>query len=193
MREIRKPDLNAPRFREKRISMLTAKTLKQLKEKYPEYNSMSLRLFKDIVMTFNSHVVDGIIDNRNGIELPDGLGYIFMGTCPAPKKKNVDYKKSLNYGVETTHKNWDSDNKLMKIFYSNYNTKYPFKNKSVWGFKANKEFRKKASEAYKDNWTKYIEVLPHKKISAMFDRHRKKEYMKNLKPIIPEGYDEFKM
>jgi len=27
----------------------------------------------------------------------------------------------------------------------------------------------------------------------MFDRHRKKEYMKNLKPIIPEGYDEFKM
>ena len=68
-----------------------------------------------------------------------------------------------------------------------------FKNKSVWGFKANKEFRKKASEAYKDNWTKYIEVLPHKKISAMFDRHRKKEYMKNLKPIIPEGYDEFKM
>jgi len=116
MREIRKPDLNAPRFREKRISILTAKTLKQLKEKYPEYNSMSLRLFKDIVMTFNSHVVDGIIDNRNGIELPDGLGYIFMGTCPTPKKKNVDYKKSLTYGVETTHKNWDSDNKLMKIF-----------------------------------------------------------------------------
>lgn len=193
MKEIRKPNLNGPRFREKRISILTAKTLKKFKEKYPEYDSLSLRMFKDIIMTFNSLIVDGIIDNRNGVELPEGLGYIFMGTCPASRKKNIDYKKSLNYGVETTHKNWDSDNKLLKIFYSNYNTKYPFKNKSAWGFKARKEFRKAASEAYKDNWTKYIEVPPHKKISAMFDRHRKKEYIKNLKPIIPQGYDEFKM
>jgi hypothetical protein len=193
MKEIRKPNLNGPRFREKRISILTAKTLKKFKEKYPEYDSLSLRMFKDIIMTFNSLIVDGIIDNRNGVELPEGLGYIFMGTCPSPRKKNIDYKKSLNYGVETTHKNWDSDNKLLKIFYTNYNTKYPFKNKAVWGFKARKEFRKAASEAYKDNWTKYIEVPPHKKISAMFDRHRKKEYIKNLKPIIPQGYDEFKM
>ena len=94
MREIKKPNLNGPRFREKRISILTAKTLKKFKEKYPEYDSLSLTMFKDIIMTFNSLVVDGIIDNRNGIELPEGLGYIFMGTCPAPKKKNIDYKKS---------------------------------------------------------------------------------------------------
>jgi hypothetical protein len=193
MKEIRKPDLNGPRFREKRISILTAKTLKKFKEKYPEYKSVSLTMFKDIIMTFNSHIVNGIIDNRNGVELPDGLGYIFMGTCPAPKKRNIDYGKSLHYGVETTHRNWDSDNKLLKIFYTNHNTKYPFKNKRVWSMKANKEFRKNASEAYKDNWSKYVEVLPNKKVSARFDRHRKKEYLRNLKPIIPEGYDEFKM
>ena len=193
MKEIRKPNLNGPRFRERRISVLTVKTLKKFKEKYPEYDSLKLAAFKDIVMTFNKLIVESIIENRNGVELPDGLGYIFMGTCPSPKKNNIDYGKSLKYGVETTHKNWDSDNKLLKIFYNNHSTKYPFKNKNVWSFKANKEFRKQASDAYKEGWTKYIEIPPSKKISSMFNKHRKKEYMQNLKPIIPEGYDEFKL
>lgn len=193
MKEIRKPNLNGPRFRERRISVLTHKTLKKFKSRYPEHNSLDLATFKDIVMTFNKSIVESIIANRNGVELPDGLGYIFMGTCPAPKKKNIDYGKSLSYGIETTHKNWDSDNKLLKIFYTNNSTKYPFKNKNVWSFKANKEFRQKASLEYKENWARYIEVPPSKKISSMFNKHRKKEYVENLKPIIPEGYDEFKI
>ncbi len=193
MKEIRKPNLKGPRFRERRISVLTIKTLKKFKSRYPEHNSLDLATFKNIVMTFNKLIVESIIANRNGVELPDGLGYIFMGTCPSPKKKNIDYGKSLNYGIETTHKNWDSDNKLLKIFYTNNSTKYPFKNKNVWSFKANKEFRQKASLEYKDNWAKYIEVPPSKKISSMFNKHRKKQYMENLKPIIPEGYDEFKI
>jgi hypothetical protein len=193
MKEIRKPDLNAPRFRSKRISVLTANTLKALKKKYPEYESLSLVEFKDIVMTFNGKITEGIIENRNGVELPDGLGFIFMGSCPPTKKKNVDYKKSLEYGVEASHRNWDSDNRLLKIFYTNRNSKHPFHNKQVWAFKAVKQFRKSASVAFSEEWVKYIEVSPHQKISAMFDRHRKKEYARNLKPVIPEGYDEFKM
>ena len=193
MKEIRKPNLNGPRFRERRISVLTIKTLNKFKSRYPEHKSLDLATFKDIVMTFNKLIVKSIIANRNGAELPDGLGYIFMGTCPSPKKKNIDYGKSLNYGIETVHKNWDSDNKLLKIFYTNNSTKYPFKNKNIWSFKANKEFRQKASLEYKENWGRYIEVPPHKKISSMFNKHRRKEYMENLKPIIPEGYDEFKI
>jgi hypothetical protein len=193
MKYIKKPDLNGPRFKNKRVSILTAKTLKKFKEKYSQYEDVSISDFKKIIMTFNTNLVEGIIKNRNGVELPDGLGYIFMGTCPKPKKKNIDFKRSIDYGIETIHKNWDSDNNLLKIFYTNYNTKYPFHNKQIWAFKAVKHFRKKASDAYKDNWTKYIEVSSTQKISAMFDRHRKKEYVKNLKPIIPEGYDEFKI
>lgn len=193
MKEIKKPDLSAPRFRTKRISILTVKTLKAFKKKYPEYDQLSLEKFKSIVMTFNSKLVEGIIDNRNGVELPDGLGFIFMGSCPATKKKNIDFKKSIEFGVEAIHRNWDSDNKLMKIFYTNRNSKHPFENKQVWAFKAVKQFRQQSSLAFKNNWAKYIEVDPEKKISAMFDRHRKKEYIRNLKTIVPEGYDEFKM
>ena len=190
--ETRKPDLKGPRFRNKRISVLTRKTLKNFQDKYPEYKDLSLKEFKKIVMSFNAEVVQGVINNRDGIELPEGLGFIFMGTCPATKKKNVDYKKSFQYGVETSYKNWDSDNNLLIIFYTNHPTKYPFTNKQVWSFKASKPFRKMASDNYKKEWAKYIVVTPTEKISAMFDKYRKREYKKNLKPIIPEGYDEFK-
>lgn len=188
-----KPDLNGPRFREKRISVLTLKTLAAFKEKHPKYANLSLAQFKDIMITFHGKLTEGIIENRNGIELPEGLGFIFMGTCSTPKKKNIDFKKSIEFGVKATHKNWDSDNKLLKIFYTNHNAKYPFHNKQVWAFKAVKQFRKAASEAYIADFTKYIEVSPMAKISAKYDRHRKKEYAKNLTAIVPEGYDEFKI
>lgn len=194
MRIVNKPNLNGPRFRGKRKSVLTVDTLNMFKKKHPQYEDLSLQEFKDIIMTFNTKITEGIVEHRNGIELPEGLGFIFMGSCPMPKnKKNIDYKRSIEYGVEANFRNWDSDNKLLKIFYTNHTTKYPFKNKQVWAFKAVKEFRSTASKAFKNNWTKYIEVSPTVKISGMFDRHRKKEYLKNLKPIIPEGYDEFKI
>lgn len=193
MKKFKKPDLNAPRFRNKSMSILNSHLLKDFKKRYPEYKNLSIQEFKKIIKVFNCNIVEGIIENRNGIELPDGLGYIFMGTCSPAKKDNINYKKSEEHGFSTKHHNWESDNKLLKIFYTNQNTKYPFKNKQVWAFKAVKTFRKAASEAYKKNWTKYIEVAPTEKIMNMFDRHRKKTNIQNLKPVIPENYDEFKL
>ena len=169
MSTIKKPNLNGPRFRNKRISVLTAECLKRFKEKYPEHSHLDLKEFKKIIMTFNKSIADGIIENRNGVELPEGLGYIFMGTCPATKKSNIDFKKSIELGSKVTYRNWDSDNKLLKIFYTNRNSKYPFSNKQVWSFKAVKQFRKSASEAFKENFAKYIQVDPAEKISAKFD------------------------
>ena len=192
MKKINKPVLNAPRFRPRSMTVLTMQTLKEFVKKYPEYKNLKLSEFKSIIQTFNGNLCQGIIDNRNGIELPDGLGNIFMGSCPSPKE-SFDYKASAEHGVRVGHGNWDSDNRLLKIFYTNFNAKYPFHNKQVWGFKAVKQFRKQASEAFRTNHTLYVEVPPEQKISALFDRHRKKEHRKNMKPVIPEGYNEFKM
>ncbi len=175
------------------MSILNGELLKEFKKKYPEYKNLTIKEFKKIITTFNFNITKGIIENRNGVELPDGLGYIFMGTCSSAKKNNIDYKKSYEQGFNTKHHNWESDNKLLKIFYTNQNTKYPFKNKQVWAFKAVKTFRKAASEAYIKDWAKYIEVAPTEKIMNMFDRYRKKSKIENFKPVIPENYDEFKL
>jgi|EP01052_Picozoa_sp_SAG31_P005569 hypothetical protein len=193
MNTFKNPNLNGPRFRTKRISVLTADCLKRFKKKYPEYSDLTLKDFKNVVMTFNENITKGIIENRNGVELPEGLGYIFMGTCPPSKKTNINYKQSVDTGVKSNFRNWDSDNKLLKIFYTNRNSKYPFANKQVWSFKAVKQFRKLASDSFKENWAKYIEVAPTEKISAKFDTYRKKERYRNYKQVIPDDYNEFKL
>ena len=193
LHRMKKPNLNGPRFREKFTTLLNISTFKALVKKYPEYKDLELQEFKDIIMSFNNHVVDGMIENRNGVEFPDGLGFIFMGTCPPKKETPVDYARSHEYGIKTSFRNWDSDNHLLKIFYTNYNTKNSFQNKRLWMFKAAKPVRSKASHAYKQDWTKYIVIDPTRKISIMFDRQRKKQYAQNLKPVIPDDYDEFKI
>ena len=193
MKKIKKADVTGPRFKKSWMTILNAKTWKAFKEKYPEHASLSLMDFKKIIMTFNDNIRSGVIENRNGVELPEGIGYIFMATCPTPKRSPIDFNKSCEMGVQVSYKNWDSDNKLLKIFYTNRPTKYPFHNKQVWAFNAGKPFRHKASVAYKEDFTKYLEVSPNIKISTMFERARKRDIMNNLKPIIPEGYDEFKL
>lgn len=193
MKDFKKPDLNAPRFRPKRVNLLNAKLYSKFIEKYPEYSNLSLAEFKKIIQTFNGKLCEGVINNRDGVELPEGLGFVFMGSCPPTKKQNIDITKSLQYGVVANHKNWDSDNQLLKIFYTNRTSKYPFKNKQVWAFKGVKQFRKKASEAFKANYAKYIVVDNTRKISSMYAKLRKKDYILSNSAIVPEDWDEFKM
>lgn len=196
MKKINKPDVNAPRYRKQRISVLKKETLKSLKKKHPKYSELTLSDFKKIITTFNQNVGEGMIKNREGVDLLNGLGLIFMGSCPKSKKVNIDFQKSFKYGVQATHKNWDSDNKLLKIFYSNHDTRYSFKNKQVWSFKAGKELRKKCSDAFKENHAKYIEVPNNKKISAIFEQHRNRNYGKEIRnkvPELPEDYNEFEL
>lgn len=192
-KSFKKPDLNAPRFRPGRLNLLKKELFERFKEKFPEHEDISLQQFKEIITTFNGKISQGIIDNRDGVELPEGLGYIFLGSCKPTKKQNIDIVKSLKYGVVATHQNYDSDSKLLKIFYTNQNSKYPLQNKQVWIFKAVKQFRKVASEAYKENWEKYIAVDSQRKISALFAQYRKRDFILAEGTRIPEGYDEFKM
>jgi len=192
-KSFKKPDLHAPRFRNKHVALINSDLLTRFKTKYPEHSSISLQQFKKIISTFNEKLSDGIIENRDGVELPEGLGYIFIGTCPQARKKNIDMFKSAQYGVITEHKNWDSDNKVMKIFYTNRPSKYPLANKQLWVWQSVKQFRKKASAAYKKDWPKYISVDNTKKISLLFDSLKKKEHILKSNTQIPDDWDEFKI
>lgn len=192
-KQFNKPDLHAPRFRPKRTNILNKALFNDFLEKFPEYNGITLEQFKSIIHTFNEELYNGIIQNRDGVELPEGLGFVFMGTCPSAKKQNIDIKKSIEYGVAATHQNWDSDHNLLKIFYTNHTSKYPLLHKQVWAFKAVKQFRKAASDAYKEQWPRYIVVDPMQKISAMFTKMRKRDFIAEEVKNIPDDYNEFKM
>ena len=189
----KKPDLKAPRFREKSVHILNIELYKKFKKKFPEHN-IDYGTFKKIIHTYNTQLADGIIDNRDGIELPEGLGYIFIGSCPQMTKRvNIDYKKSSQYGIITSHRNWESDNKVMKIFFTNSHVKYKLKNKQIWGFVANRYFRRKASKNYLEDWNKYVFVNNNKKISMLFKEsmNLRSIRFKNMTSEVSEDYNEF--
>ena len=49
MKKFKKPDLNAPRFRNKSMSILNSHLLKDFKKRYPEYKNLSIQEFKKII------------------------------------------------------------------------------------------------------------------------------------------------
>jgi len=191
-KQFKKPDLNAARFREKSIHVLNMNLYKKFKKKFLEYD-ITYQEFKNIIKTYNNQLADAIIENRDGVELPEGLGYIFIGSCPQlTKRVNIDYKKSSQYGVITTHRNWNSDNKVMKIFFTNSQVKYKLKNKQIWSFVATREFKRKASKNFTDDWNKYIFINNNRKISMLFKENINKinkGYERNQK--VSDNYNEF--
>ena len=94
----KKPDLNKPRYREKVLSLLNVDTLEKFKEKYPMYSSVNNTKLKKVINSFNGKIWEGTINNRSGIQLPDSLGYLFIGSCPPSKKVNMNYALSKEYG-----------------------------------------------------------------------------------------------
>lgn len=123
---------------------------------------------KQIILEANKLIAKQVIHLRDGIELPEQLGYLFLGTCPPKIRKNVDFKKTDYYLKVIQHRNWESDNYLAKIFYSNYETKYKFKFNDLWGFKGCRKFTAEISRHYPENWKKYIQVDHTLKIASLY-------------------------
>jgi len=159
MTKFNKPDLNAPRFKKKRESMLNNNFYKELNKKYPECKNLSKSEVREIIEAFNNEIIETIITDRNGFELPEGLGYLFIAATKVKKKKVVDYKNSLEHGILITHKNWDTDGYVGKIVYTNYKAKYRFKNAQIWGFSASRTFSRYMSREFKKRWNTYRVLL----------------------------------
>ncbi len=188
--QIKTPGKKVPRFVPHGIRPVNKNMYERFLKKFPEHVGLTYLKFKEIIDTFHNHLFKGVTENPDGIELGEGLGFIFMGNCERPRKKNVDYQKSMEIGVRIEHQNWDTDNKLLKIFYTNHHSKYPFRNKQVWFFKASRCHRALCSAAFRKDWAKYIVVENTRKISEMFQKQRTRE-IAIQKTVIPVDYNEF--
>lgn len=188
------PDLNAPRFRPKRLNLLNKETYKQFIKENPKYkDSLTYEQYKKIITTYNETIWKKTIEERDGVEFPEQLGYLFVGTCPRKKKDNPDVVKSRLYGIRVQNQNWDSDNYLAKIFYTNFENKYKFKNHELWGFKAVREFKRSLSKVYRVDWKKYVMVDNKLKISLLFRKRKIKEFLLKKTEQMLSEYDEFKI
>ena len=170
LNNFKKPDLNKQRYREKVYGLLNLKTLEEFKEKYPIYSGVSNEKLKNIIKCFNGKIWSNVIKNRDGVELPDSLGYLFIGTCPPPKKVNTDYSSSNKYGKVIQNRNWETDGNIGKIFYTNYSTKYRFKNRELWQFKGIRQFKRTVAKSYPKQWKKYIVMKNKLRVADMYKK-----------------------
>lgn len=95
-----KPDLKAPRYRKKVHHIINKDFYTRFFKKYPEYNEKSPSEIYQIIKSFNKSVCQEVINNRDGVELPESLGWIFIGTCKTYSKNNIDLGKSIKYGIK---------------------------------------------------------------------------------------------
>jgi hypothetical protein len=190
MKTANRPNLNAPRFRKTTEGTLNAQFITAIRAKLPYCKDMSPEQIKAVVLAFNGNVWASVIDKRDGVELPEQLGHIFIGSCPA-KKSNVDFKASADYMQVIQHRNWESDEYLAKIFYTTYGTKYRFKNHELWGFTATRAFTRTVGKTYPIKWRQYLEVDPKVKISRMYRNDSVRMDKKEVEKELLESYDEF--
>lgn len=192
-KEYKKPNLNAPRYRPKKLNLTNTEFYESFMKDNPKYDGcLTNEEFKKIITTFNGCIWKGVIEERNGVQLPEQLGYIFIGSCPR-KKSNVDFKKSEHYGTVLQNQNWESDDYLAKIFYTNFETKYRFKNHDLWGFKGLRDFTRAVGQAYPKEWKKYLQVDNKMKISRLFRQEKFKQFKKEETAELLKTYDEFNL
>jgi hypothetical protein len=162
-------DLQAPRFRKKSKSILDKKLYKNFIEKYSDYSELSYKDFKLIIKTFNKEVVNKVIEETSGVDLPQHLGTLLIaGYKPVNNIKNINFSMSNKYGKEVKNRNIETGDLACKIFYSNYRSKLKVKNGKFWRFVGHRDFKRQTSEAFQKNYNKYVFVTKTTKISSLY-------------------------
>ena len=156
MREFNKPNVKASRYRPEVYSLLNKKFFDKFKNKYPKYKGMTNLELRNIIKKFHEHVYNTVIEKRDGIQLPEQIGWLFIGACESSKKRNVDYAKSNKYGVEVSYNNWNTDGRLAKIFFTSNAPKHKMKNREFWRFVGCRNFKRSVAKAFSENWNNYI-------------------------------------
>jgi hypothetical protein len=91
------------------------------------------------------------------------------------------------------HQNWESDQFAAKIFYTNYETKYRFKNHELWGFKGVRDFTRTVGKTYPQEWKKYIQVDNLIRVSRLFRNQKNRQFKKEETIDLLKNYDEFNL
>ena len=193
MKDFKTPDLKAPRFRPKVHNIANRKFFDSFRKKYTKYKDLKDSELRKIIKYFNKQAYHLVVENRDGIQLPESIGWIFIGTCQTSVKKNIDFAKSTKYGVTVTNKNWETDGKLAKIFYTNYAIKHKMKNKEYWGFTACRDFKRLVSRSYPENWPMYIVVDPHQKIKLDYQKTYYKDLLQKGEKEALKNYNDFEL
>lgn len=193
MKEFRKPDLTAPRYRPRVHTLLNKEFFASFRKKYAKYKNIEDAVLRSIIKTFHKTTCQKVIDNRGGVQLPNSVGWLFIGTCQSSKKENVDFAKSNKYGVRVSNRNWETDGKLAKIFFTNFAIKHKMKNREMWRFVACRDFKRSVAKTYPVNWNTYVVVDPTKKLKIDYQKETYKQVLLQQQIKGLKEYNDFEL
>jgi len=188
---VKKPNIKGPRFRDKHIYSLSKELFKQFTEKYPQYIDVDYKIFNKVIKKDNENIWKSIVELRDGVKLREGLGNIIIVGCNPSKREVIDYKRSEEAGHKVLHKNWECDNHLAKIIYTNYGTKYKFRNRELWSFFAVRQFKRAGSKEFRKDYKKFVHLASGVKASRLFSNKPYIDFVIPVKEIDLTNYDEF--
>ena len=170
------PDLHRSRFKKKVASTLV-----------PFFKNNEFRFskdkVKDVIKTFHELLIDEVIDNRDGVELPGRLGTLQIVSCKITKKKNIDFPKTNKLGRIVYHTNTETDGYVSKIFFlPNYHN-YSFQYRTLWSFSGVRQFTRKVSKEYRKNWMKYVKIDAKVKARDTINQELYKMDLKNYNEL----------
>ena len=193
MNAFRAPNVKGPRFKATSYDVLNKETYKKFIEKYPEYANVSEATFRKVIKEFNQSLWRTALDERDGIELPQSMGHLYIASCEASTKENVDYNKSAKLGFKVFHRNLSTDGKIAKVFYSNHSNRFNFANKNLWAFRAGRIFSRTLTKEYPEKWHTFVLKEKFRK-GEVLKKSKRKIYLKEKsKESATEDYNEFNM
>jgi len=195
MREFKKPDLNAPRYRKKAHSIFGKNEafFKSFKKKNPEYEDLDNTTFRKIITHHLSLLAKDIAETRDGIELGDQIGVIFLGgmKIKSSKVKAVNFAKSLKHGKTIRGGNLNQDGLTAKIYFSTQDSKYRMKGRQLWTFKSSRDLSRDCSKNFAENWDKYIVLDNLKSINMIFRRHNNRNINRRITERDKQFFEDF--
>jgi hypothetical protein len=172
-------------------SVLNKKFFDSFKKKHPKYKDYTNMELRNIIKAFNKLLYTTVIEKRDGVQLPETIGWLFIGTCQKSKKINVDYAKSNKYGVTVNNNNFNTDGKLAKIFFTSNAPKHKMKNREFWSFVACRDFKRSVSKNYPENWNMYVVVNSTTKLRQTYQKAILQDIAKNKQNHALKSYNEF--
>ena len=175
----KKPNIKGPRFRNKAERIIDQDFYVKLTKMYPDL-VISRKDVKKILNTFHLLCTEVIAETRDGLELLEQLGNIIVGKFKTQDFWKGDIQKCFEYQTKIDYLNWESNEWVCKIFYSNFANKYRFKNAALWGFESCKPLKKAVSKAFTKDPHKYIFADNYNRINKTF-RLANKELKEKLR------------
>lgn len=121
---------------------------------YPEFSHLSSTDMLKIIKCFNKRcVIEEVISNRIGVELPQLLGVLRISTFKtSPDHKILDFNETKKQGVRVYHHNFDTDSTMGKLLFRNDMSRHSIESNKVWGFVPDRTFKRTVSKTIKNNY-----------------------------------------